>query len=109
MLYDGAMSRLPYVWDYDIDEETFQALLDGRTTLGRLDRDWAAVRLLEHASYREIVRRLGFRGILEGWPAWRSRIRSQSRRRGFDFLADWLPRRHPELLERSRDLPRSHG
>jgi hypothetical protein len=103
------MSRLPYLWDYDIDEETFQALLEGRTALGRLDRDWAAVRLLEHAPYPEIVRRLGFRGIVEGWPSWRSRIRSQSRRRGFDFLADWLPRHHPELLDRSRYSPRLHG
>jgi hypothetical protein len=99
VFYDGGMSRLPYVWDYDIDEETFQALLDGRARLGRLDRDWAATRLLEHAPYWEIVNRLGFRGIVEGWPAWRPRIRSQSRRRGFDFLAEWLPRKHPELLQ----------
>ena len=93
------MSRLPWVWDYDIDEATFQALLEGRTTLGRLDRDWAAVRLLEYAPYPEIVRRLGFRAILDGWPGWRPHIRSKGRVRGFDFLADWLPRHHPELLE----------
>jgi hypothetical protein len=103
------MSRLPYLWDYDIDEETFQALLEGRVSLGSLDRDWAAVRLLEYAPYREIVRRLGFQGIVEGWPSWRSQIRSQSRRRGFDFLAEWLPRQHPELLGGDRDLRRSHG
>ena len=102
------MSSLPFVWDYDIDEATFQALLEGRTTLGRLDRDWAAVRLLEYAPYREIVRRLGFREIVEGWPSWRPRIRSQSRRRGFDFLAEWLPKNHPELLRDDRDPARSH-
>ncbi|HSK80316.1 MAG TPA: hypothetical protein VLQ45_27935 [Thermoanaerobaculia bacterium] len=93
------MDRLPYVWDYDIDEPTFRALLEGRTKVGRLDRDWAAVRLLEYATYREIVRLLGFRGIVEGWPGWRSRVRSDGRRRGFDFLIDWLPQHHPELLE----------
>ena len=38
-------SRLPYVWDYDIDEATFHAILAGEVTLGRL----AAVRLLEYA------------------------------------------------------------
>jgi hypothetical protein len=109
VLYDGeAMSRLPYVWDYDIDEATFQSLLEGRTTFGRLDRNWAAVRLLEHAPYREIVRRLGFPGIIEGWPVWRSRIRSESRKRGFDFLTEWLPRHHPELFD-GRDSSRSHG
>ena len=103
------MSRLAYLWDYDIDDETFQDLLEGRTHLGRLDQDWASVRLLEYAPYREIVQRLGFRRLVEGWPGWRSRIRSQSRRRGFDFLAEWLPRHHPELLGSARDLPRSDG
>jgi hypothetical protein len=34
-----------------------------------------------------------------GWPRWRSRVRSQRRRRGFDFLVEWLPRHHPELLQ----------
>jgi hypothetical protein len=103
------MSRPSFIWDYDIDEETFQALLEGRMTLGSLDRNWAAVRLLEYAPYREIVRRLGFRRIIEGWPEWRPRIRSQGRRRGFDFLAEWLPKNHPELLSGDRDSLQSHG
>ncbi len=90
--------RLPYVWDYDIDEPLFRAILAGEVTLGRLDRDWAAVRLLEYAPYPDIVRLLGYRALVEGWPRWRRHIRSQSRRRGFDFLVSWLPQHHPELL-----------
>jgi hypothetical protein len=90
--------RSPYVWDYDLDETQFLEILAGRLTIGRLDRDWAAIRLLEYAPYAEIVRLLGFRTLLQGWPKWRRRIRSQSRKRGFDFLAEWLPRHHPELL-----------
>ncbi len=95
----GLMARrLPWVWDYDLDAAEFQALLDGRATRGPLDRDWAAVRLLDHAPYREVVRRLGFARLIEGWPRWRLRVRSESRRRGFDFLVAWLPEHHPELL-----------
>ena len=90
--------RLPYVWDYDIDEVQFRALLDGSLTLGRLDRRWAALRLLEYAPYGEIVRVLGFRALVEGWPSWRGSIRSTSRRRGFDFLVEWLPQHRPDLL-----------
>ncbi len=89
---------LPYVWDYDLDEQRFRALLEGRETLGRLDRDWAAVRLLEHASWREIRRLLSLADLVHGWPAWRGRVRSASRRRGLDFLVEWLPRHHPELI-----------
>jgi hypothetical protein len=93
------MARPPYVWDYDIDEAEFREMLDGVLKIGRLDRDWAVVRLLENAPYEEIVRLLGFQSLVEGWPRWRSRVRSESRRRGFDFLVEWLPKRHPEFLE----------
>jgi len=89
--------RLPWVWDYDLDAEAFGELLTGRLTIGRLNRDWAAVRLLEYAPYEEIVRWLGFPTLVRDWPRWRQRIRAESRRRGFDFLAEWLPKQHPEL------------
>ena len=88
----------PYVWDYDIDEATFADILAGRTRIGRLDQDWAVVRLLEYAPYPEIVRRLGFAQLVAGWPRWRPRVRAQNRRRGLDFLVTWLPDHHPELL-----------
>ena len=94
-----AGKRLWYVWDYDIDEATFQAMLDGKVTLGRLGRDWAAVRLLEYAPYGEIVRRLGFVTLAHDWSHWRSRLRSDGRRRGFDFLVDWLQAKHPKLVQ----------
>ncbi|MBN2002173.1 MAG: hypothetical protein JXA21_02350 [Anaerolineae bacterium] len=66
--------------------------------MNRLDCDWGAARLLEYAPYPEIVRLLGYRALLEGWLRWRWRIRSQSRKRGFDFLASWLPEHHLGLL-----------
>lgn len=86
-----------YLWDYDIDETQFQNLLDGKITIGRLDADWAALRLLEYAPYPEIVRLLGFRRLIADWPKWRKHIRSNSRRRGLDFLTAWLPVHHPEF------------
>jgi len=93
-----ATARLPFVWDYDLDEGAFKALLEGRQIVGRLDRNWAAVRLLEYASWPEIRRLLSLRDLVAGWPSWRGRIRSQTRRQGLDFLVDWLPRERPDLL-----------
>jgi hypothetical protein len=90
--------RLPYVWDYDIDEIQFRELLDGQGTIGRLDQGWASRRLLEYASYEEIRRLLSLRQLVEIWPRWRPYIRSKSRKRGFDFLVKWLPEKHPEYL-----------
>jgi len=90
--------RLPYVWDYDLDQGQFLEILDGRLTKGRLDQDWAARRLLEYARYDEIIRLIGYKKLVENWPRWRAHVRSKSRVRGFDFLVKWLPEKHPELL-----------
>jgi hypothetical protein len=90
--------RARYVWDYDISEQQFDALLAGKAAMGRLDRAWAAARLIDSAPYEEVVRRIGFGELVRGWPLWRSRVRSSSARRGLDFLVEWLPRHHPELL-----------
>jgi len=89
--------RLWYVWDYDIDEETFQAMLDGKIALGRLDRDWAAVRLLNYAPYPEIVQRLGLAVLVRDWHRWKEKLRMNERRRGIDFVVEWLPKHHPEI------------
>lgn len=75
-----------YVWDYNLDEAQFRSILAGDLVLGRLDRDWAAVRLI------------GFAALVREWPRWRDRVRSQSRKRGLDFLVEWLPIHHPKLL-----------
>jgi len=90
--------RSPYIWDYDISENDFRAMLAGELTIGRLGQDWAVVRLLEYATYPEIIRCLGYQQLIEGWPRWRNSVRSESRKRGFDFLAKWIPEHHPELL-----------
>ena len=50
------------------------------------------------ATYPEIIYTLGYRRLIDGWPRWRKSIRSDSRKRGFDFLTEWLPTHHPELL-----------
>jgi hypothetical protein len=91
-------TRLQFVWDYDLDEGAFRDLLAGRRTLGRLDRDWAAVRLLEYAPYADIRRLLSLGDLVAGWPSWRAHIRSATRRRGLDFLVEWLTHERTDLL-----------
>ncbi len=92
--------QLPYLWDYKISEGEFRAILAGELSIGRLGQDWAAIRLLEYAPYPEIIRLLGYRRLIEGWSRWRGQIRDESRKRGFDFLATWLPEHHPALLSK---------
>lgn len=81
-----------------MDAAQFAELLSGRITIGRLDQDWATLRVLEYAPYREIIRLLGYRTLCERWPRLREKVRSPGRRRGFDFLVEWLKTHHPEKL-----------
>ena len=87
-----------YIWDYDIDEGKLRDILSGQITMASLDKRRAIVRLFEHAPFQEIVRLLGYREIVKQWPAMRSRIRSQSRKRGFDFLVERLKNKFPEKI-----------
>ena len=51
-------SRLPWVWDYDIDESQFRALLAGEHTVGRLDQRLAVERVpldVDRAERRAVV------------------------------------------------------
>jgi hypothetical protein len=86
-----------WLWDTDLNEPEFAAILSGQSAKGRLNKTWAAVRLLDYAPYPDILRLLGPVALAENWPQWRLGVRSASRRRGLDFLASYLAQ-HPEKL-----------
>lgn len=90
--------RYPWVWDYALTRREFDEILAGRNVDGPLDRDWAAVRVIEYASYPEMILRLGVGGLVAGWPRWRNRIRAIDQRRALDFVVRLISTRHPELL-----------
>lgn len=90
--------RPAYLWDYDISTDQFEAMLAGKLSLGRLDQNWAALRIIEYAPYSEIRRLIGFRLLVEKWSQWREFVRSPQRREALDFLVTWLPEHYPELL-----------
>ncbi|MBV7335061.1 hypothetical protein KFU94_43865 [Chloroflexi bacterium TSY] len=74
-------------------------MLAGRIEHGHLNRDWAAVRVIEWAKYEDMIRILGFPALVKNWARWRKCIRSEEQQRSLDFLVDWLPKYHPELLD----------
>lgn len=81
--------KYAFLWDYNISDSEFIQMLHGKLKKGRLDQAWAEVRLLEYGSYDEIKKLLGLKAIVKNWQKWRPFIRSESRIRGFDFLAEW--------------------
>lgn len=88
-------SRPYFVWDYDITWEQFLAILEGKLTISTLDRTWAAVRLIEYAPYEEMIRLIGYEGLVRDWHKWRKRVRAEEEKVGLDFVIDWLHNFHP--------------
>jgi hypothetical protein len=73
-----------------MDDATFESILRGRESHWPHDKQWALLRLIEYAPYREIRRLLPQEQFLEEWPALAARVRSRTRRLGMDFLYRWL-------------------
>ena len=87
-------SRYPWLWDTDLDNEGFDALLDGRRAVEGRDDGWAMVRLIEYAPFNEIKRLLPREAFLRRWPELSPRVRSETRRKGMDYFHRWL-NEHP--------------
>ena len=83
-------TRYPWLWDVDMDDETFETLLSGRATPAQYDARWALLRLVEYAPYGEIKRLLPTELFLKTWPSVAPSVRSATRREGMDFVFAWL-------------------
>lgn len=91
--------KIAYLWDYDIDEDKLKDILAGKLEMGRINKQWANIRLLEYAPYNDIIKLIGYKEIVKIWPKLRGHIRSDSRKRGFDFLVEWLTNKHLEKIQ----------
>ena len=91
--------RYPWLWDVDMDNATFEAILNEKTVVGALDSDWAMLRLLEYAPFRDIKRLLPFDSFLRKWPSLKPKVRSVSRREGMEYCVAW--RKKGESIDRA--------
>ena len=76
--------RFPWLWDTDMDNAAFEALLRGERSASPRDSNWAMARLIEYAPYREIRRLLPRNLFLRQVVA--PRLRSRARRKGMQYL-----------------------
>jgi hypothetical protein len=85
-------ARFPWLWDVEMDNAEFEAILNGAA--GRPDHDsrWALLRLIEYAPYAELRRLLPRERFLKEWPELAPRVRSRAQREGMNFLYQWYRR-----------------
>ncbi len=84
---DGAQrDRYPWLWDVEMDADTFRQILNGERNVRGRDWRWALVRLIEYAPYAEIRRLLSAERLLATWPQVAGQIRSSTRREGMEYL-----------------------
>jgi hypothetical protein len=95
------MKNDSWLWDVEMDGPEFARLLCGEKTDGAagLDADWALLRLIEYAPYRDLKRLLPRSRFMMRWPELAGRVRSASRREGMDYLFDWLKREREDAHE----------
>jgi len=87
--------RYPWLWDTDLDNEAFDALLRGSRRDEARDERWAMLRLVEYAPFAEIKRLLPRETFLKRWPELSPRVRSAARRQGMNFFHEWLTEHQP--------------
>ena len=85
-------TKYPWLWDVEMDSETFRRILAGQAEHKGRDWRWAMVRLIEYAPYSDIKRLLPRRWFLAHWPEVASRVRSETRRKGMDYVHARLQR-----------------
>jgi hypothetical protein len=83
----------PWLWDVEMDEAAFTALLHDEQARLPYDQRWAVTRLLEYAPYSDIRRLLPDDVLTRMWPLVAPRLRSQTRRAGMEFVCQWLQKR----------------
>jgi len=74
------------VWDTGLSPEEFLAVLRGESTPDWPSRAFCVARLLECANWYDVARIMAPRDICAVWPEVRAHVRSDSIRRGMEYV-----------------------
>ena len=89
----AVQGRYFWLWDSDMDNAAFEAVLRGEAAQAPHDQCWAIARLLEYAACSEIRRLLPHEGGQRRWPELWPRLRSKAHRERMAFVCRWLRER----------------
>ena len=74
------------IWDYNLSEGDFLAILLGKKEVGWFNQDWALLRLVENLHYYELKRLVDFKVLKQHWPHIRNKVFNKYLKEEYDWL-----------------------
>lgn len=74
------------VWDYDMTQDEFEAILSGTTIIGSFDQNWAIARILENCNYYDAMSLISQETLLNNWEKIRPKLFNNSIIKGYEFV-----------------------
>lgn len=74
------------VWDYNLDQNDFEKILDGKLKKGSFDQVWAIKRVLENLNFYDAMKIVPKQLFVKNWKLIRSKIFNKSIIKGYDYL-----------------------
>ena len=79
------------VWDYDLMQDEFEAILAGKKVLGNMDQNWAITRVLENLNYYDAMNLVSLDTLRNNWNKEQPRLFNSSIKNGYEFLLQRYP------------------
>lgn len=79
------------VWDYNLTQEEFEAILHGEKVLGNMNQSWAIVRVLENLNYYDAMSLVSLDLLRNNWNKIKGRLFNNSIKNGYEFLLQRYP------------------
>jgi hypothetical protein len=74
------------VWDYDLPQDEFEAILRNEKTLGSLDQSWAMARILENLNYYDAMKLISMDSLKRNWISVKKKLFKNSIKEGYEFV-----------------------
>lgn len=79
------------VWDYNLTQSEFEAILTGEKVLGNMDQNWAIVRVLENLNYYDAMNLVSLNTLRSNWKEIQPKLFNSSIKNGYEFLLQRYP------------------
>ncbi len=79
------------VWDYNMTQSEFEAILAGKKVLGNMNQSWAITRVLENLNYYDAMNLVSLNTLRSNWKEVQSKLFNSSIKNGYEFLLQRYP------------------